>query len=109
MTYQRVIKRNRLSDGDYQQPPAAWHSSGTAIVDPQTLEKDALIHVIDFWKKAINDQAASFNGRLGQLAGDLRRLERDAVDEGSVNAYIAERTGLDREVVAAVLKEFISW
>src|SRR5260370_21845143 len=109
MTYQRVIGRNRLSDGNYTQAPIAWHASGTAIVDPQTLEKDVLVHVIGEWKKAINDQAEAFNGRLRLLVGDLRRLELDTIDEGSINAYIAQRTGLDQEIVAAVLKEFMNW
>jgi hypothetical protein len=81
MTFRRVVNRNGLNDGDYGKPPQTWSAYGGS----------------DLSQKAT------------LLAGDLRRLERDAVDENAICAHIAGKTGIDREIVAAVLKEFISW
>lgn len=80
MTFQRVVNRNGLKDGSYEYPPSMWFG------DAEGLRKRAML-----------------------LAGDLRRLENDALDEQAICGHIADRTGIDRDTVAAVLKEFISW
>jgi hypothetical protein len=77
MTYRRVLDRNHLQDGDYGQPPAGWR------------------HL-----------TAELNQGFAMLAGDLRRLEHDAVDGQALCHEIAERSGQTPEVVASVLREF---
>jgi hypothetical protein len=77
MTFQRVLNRNRLQDGDYLSPPSQWSGN----------EED----------------------RIRLLAGDLRRLEKDVVDENGICKYIAGRISIPEETVAAVLKEFVAF
>lgn len=54
------------------------------------------------------DRLIGVENAAKMLAGDLRRLEQDIVDEGAICRDIACRSGLDEEIVAAVLKEFVS-
>ena len=104
------IERNGLSDGDYRTAPNR-HRSGY----PLTMEEWPRVETV-----ALDDVKISVAGGLLErcnryeqasmmLAGDLRRLENDVVDEASICLHIAHRTGIEADVVAAVLKEFISW
>ncbi len=80
MTWQRFIRRNRLTEGDYVVSPDAFWTGSQEV--PQ---------------------------RVRNMMGDLRRLEKDALDERAICVHIAKETGTDAETVAAVLKEFMSW
>jgi len=102
MTYQRVLRRNRLDCGDYGDLGKCY--SSLKMPKPFSGNPEASLPVSDIreWA-AVNHQA------LSMLLGDLRRLEGDAVDEAATCLHIAARTGVDKEVVAAVLKEFLSW
>jgi uncharacterized protein YydD (DUF2326 family) len=108
MTYKRVIGRNRLLDGDYQKTPVDWFNSQAGAV-VAGLTTDQLEHVVGFWKRHTKEQAETFDRRIQLLAGDLRRLEKDAVDEAATAKAIATRTGVAEDAVALVLKEFMNW
>ena len=62
----------------------------------------------DQWPRAC-ERLRRYEESMRLLLGDLRRLEADAVDEAAICTYIAHRTGIDADIVAAVLKEFIAW
>lgn len=87
MTYKRYVNRNKLHKGDYQDAKMT------------NLNLDAMTG----W---MGDEVRSMQQRWRMMAGDLRRLEEDSVDENAVAAIIAARTGLDSDTVSAVLKEF---
>lgn len=107
MTLRRVLDRNGLRDGDYgKTPQALLHSAPTTVPS-----------VSDEWKAAQyfdterrwHEQAEQWNDRLALLAGDLRRLERDTLDEDAICKHIAARTGVDADSVAAVLKAYLEF
>lgn len=102
MTIKRLIARNGLGDGDYGTvPQALFHQS------PVTVRS-----VSDEWIRAqyfesehqAQETAKAWNSRLAMLAGDLRRLERDTLDENAIAKAISLRTGIDPDDVAAVLQ-----
>lgn len=98
MTFQRVLHRSGLNTGNYGQcPPRApfWGVNEK----PEALAT---------WLPELSRRVADARSWAMNLAGDLRRLEEDAVDEAAICTQIATRTGLPRDVVAAVLKEFIA-
>lgn len=97
MTWQRVVGRNRLNED------AAWHAYAGADVDESGHERLHLAY--EHWRRA----ADAFNRRVASLRSDIARLESDTRDEGSICQRIAERTHIEADVVAAVLKEFLSW
>jgi hypothetical protein len=111
MTYQRVVNRNHLNEGGYGDP-------GRHAINVN-LGPDGYDHREDpngdAFTAAIFPHAATrlrdYERAFTMLLGDLRRLEHDAVDENvnGVCGYIAQRTGIESEVVAAVLKEFMAW
>lgn len=108
MTYQRVIKRNRL-EGDYG---TRMSGMNTKPYDREMLkefnpEVDR-IEVLLSHASMLGKEIDSLNSRWGVFMGDLRRLEQDAVDENAICAQIASRTGIENSVVAAVLKEFLA-
>jgi len=88
MTYGRVVSRNGLH-GDYD-------TRGVAIN----------IAALPEWAQK---EVGALAARFGMICGDLRRLERDVVDERAVCDHIAVKTGVDRDVVAGVLREFFAW
>lgn len=98
MSYRRLLNRNGLVEGDYLQAPQRWPST--------TVNSDVTAVAV------APDVAASVltttTSKLKYLCGDLRRLERDAIDEDGLCRLIALRTSIDAEVVAAVLKEFVA-
>lgn len=102
MTYKRVVGRNRLDDGN-------WHSSGSGVawrsIDDYTVGE--AIGLAQTLLMGWNDAAKRHNQRVAMLLDDMDRLRRDTLDEGSVCELIAQRTGVDAEVVAAVLKEWL--
>lgn len=100
MTYQRVIHRNGLADGDYEKPPGVWQCR------VNTREIDDINASVS---KVRRKRLLEYENSVSILAGDLRRLEQDTRDERATCAYIAHRTGVDKEEVAAVLKEFLDW
>ena len=78
MTFQRVLNRNKLADGNYENVPTEWAHHGPTYISKEKV--DALYpasRVYDQWKSD-NDY---LNRKLALLAGDLRRLEKDMVDE----------------------------
>jgi hypothetical protein len=106
MTWQRVLRRNGLDDGDYTTSPTRHRANVVADGTTSTLVSE------DETKLARFDDVANRVGQYEQafrsLAGDIRRLERDAVDEGAVCRLLAQRTGFAPDAVAAVLKEFLA-
>lgn len=99
MTYRRVISRNSLPEGDYESIP---HSLQTCVnVNPKD---DGYADI----GQVRRERLLQYEGQFRSLCGDLRRLERDAVDEKAVCEGIAMRTGIDVDTIAAVLLEFFS-
>lgn len=94
MTFRRVVSRNHLDQ--------EWHAYAGADVDESSHPRLALAYI--GWRQA----ADGFNHRAKLLADDLGRLERDTCDEDGVCKAIARRTGIDPEVIATVLKEFMA-
>lgn len=113
MTYRRVVNRNGLATGDYGARISTMNvGPGETMVDLSPDDFNEGVDFIEVQRRHIADlynEIRRIDGCWSALLGDLRRLERDAVDEKSVCAYVAQRTGIDAEVVAAVLKEFIAW
>ena len=110
MTWQRLLNRNRLNTGDYTEVPEGWGTSGGATAW-ELLEKDSKEQIIAFFKTVQahrDEEAGRRNKQVMMFAGDLRRLERDALDEGYICREIARRVGADPELVAAVLKEWLA-
>lgn len=116
MTYQRVIRRNRIEDGDYGKPP----TGRIAVVEKPVhlrideplcgfVSQEALETAYRNQFKMLWDQRNEWERGLEFLCGDLRRLERDSQDEGSTAKFISHQTGVDAEAVAAVLRAFIAW
>jgi len=109
MTYRRILGRNRLGKGDYAVTPATPYPH----VD---FEKDRC--GFETWAALERAYRSNFKWqqeyRMGVenarslLLGDLRRLEDDTVDEGAICKVVAEKAGVDPEVVAAVLKEWMA-
>jgi hypothetical protein len=107
MTLRRVLDRNGLRDGDYGQTPQNLkHGAPTTVRS-----------VNDEWKitryfeneRLWHEDAERWNGRMANLAGDLRRLEHDTLDENAICKHIAGRTGVDADSVAAVLKAYLEF
>jgi len=101
MTWKRVVNRNGLADGDYYKSPS------------RHLQRLVLKQESDEAKLALYDlmvrQIESYDHSLRMLAGDLRRLETDAVDEREVCRIVSQRSGIDdMNIVAAVIKEFLN-
>src|SRR3954467_13798118 len=107
MTWRRVVSRNGLADGDYGQTPSAY-AYGDVLLDgvmgTMMTERETILARAPGWA----EQIKKTNGRLACLAGDLRRMERDVTDEQYVCKEIARRTGIDPDIVAAVIQEFMN-
>ncbi len=114
MTFQRLLNRNGLQEGDYtsglRELAAASEPTHVDLdaercgfVDVEALER-AYRGLWDSYRV----RHVYVSERLRLLVGDLRRLERDAVDERGICTHIVQRTGLAPDVVAAVLKEFVT-
>jgi hypothetical protein len=108
MTFQRVLKRSHLEDGDYKVVPddnrvyPAKNQYRVETTNPEWYE--------DLLKKEINrlsNELIRQENRRNLLLGDLRRLEKDTADENSIAKQIGFRTGISADLVAAVLAEYI--
>jgi hypothetical protein len=101
MTFGRFINRNGLrGDGRYLSHVNLEVTSGTTLSPGE-----ATAALAPHWRAAL----INANAWYGRMVDDLRRLERDGQDEDAVCRGIAARTGVDADVVAIVLKEFLSW
>lgn len=107
MTFKRFINRNRLAEGGYDHEPAKIEVLVARSVDEMDAERQLVVYKA--LAKSAHERLDAERNARNMLLGDLRRLEADAMDERSTCAYIAHRTGVDSDTVAAVLKEFISW
>lgn len=105
MTYRRVLARNGLTKGDYS--TNVWKRGPW----PERSEFNADVDYDAACRRQV-DEAWEMVGRIEQaksaLLGDLRRLEDDAVDEKAICQFISETTHVERDIVAAVIKEFIA-
>lgn len=100
MTYQRVINRNGMH-GDY-----GTKLSSVNLDFPGTLSDEKFKQVMaEHWQSALKFSDAHW----GNVMGDLRRLEKDTVDEHTVCQHIATVTNINAEIVAVVLKEFLNY
>ena len=112
MTLRRVLDRNGLRDGDYGTPPSGWQTAGPVTIADHGFFGSSGQDPVDWYQKAIADWRGEREGlgsRLCMLAGDLRRLERDTVDEAAICRHITARTGVDADSVAAVLKAYLEF
>jgi len=109
MSYRRVINRNGLAEGGYDDktsPPV----SPSAFPGPDKFLPD--VDYVALLRKELEHRRATIEdmwNKRRMLLGDLRRLELDSVDEHATCQSIALKTGIDAETVAVVLKEFIAW
>ena len=100
MTYDRVIRRNGLDQGDYLDsgkvpwPAIRFNPTEQAVIAAPGLAAAALSNV---------------RSSVANLLGDLRRFERDSLDENplGVIARISKRTGVSFDDTAAVIREFM--
>lgn len=106
MTYKRVVKRNALEKGGGYSD-AGDHKARTNLGDyatgPGPIEEFYAAmgpHYVEEIKR--------YESRFKSILGDLRRLEQDAQDEWGIAEPISRRTGIEQDIVAAVLKEFFS-
>ena len=106
MTWRRLISRNGLVDGDYGIPPERLKAN-VNLKEKGLYEAWEVFdcHMAPHYRERIED----YQSWAADFAGDLRRLEKDARDEGAICQHIAARTGIYVDVVAAVLKEFLDW
>lgn len=95
MTWRRLIMRNQFIDGDYHTVPKYWK-----VMCNLDARDDAAMGEIR------REELYNIENRVKVFAGDLRRMEADMLDERSICMQIAHRTGLDKDTVATVLKEF---
>lgn len=102
MTWKRLLSRNQVADGTYDVVPERFALMLGVNRNPKDDGNDAVGEV----RRMALDNAERW---ARMFAGDLRRLERDTVDERATCSVIANRTGIDMEVVATVLKEFFAW
>lgn len=94
MTFKRFINRNYLH-GDY------GDSKVTANLDHAgAMSTDEFLQVLaPHWLSELKRQQNLWS----LVLGDLRRLEKDTVDENYICAAISRQTGIDVNDVAAVL------
>ena len=105
MTFQRFIKRNGLHNGDYNIAPEK-HRIRVNLDSPGLMpEEDFIRHIHPYHVTQIKEYEAAFK----MMAGDLRRLEIDTVDESAICNIISDRIKIPKDIVAAVLKEFMAY
>ncbi len=80
MTYRRVLARNSLG-GNYT-------------------------HVREYNSSLSAETGAAVDQHLHMIAGDLRRLEQDALQPGTWRTELAQRAGVDEETLIRVLTAF---
>lgn len=106
MTFKRLINRGRWNDGDYTKPPEAWQIQvNIGELGLIKTDEEFIQHLGPYWRKRLQE----YETMSRSFAGDLRRLEKDAVDEDAYCNVIAQRTGVPSDIVAIVIKEFIGY
>lgn len=93
MTWKRVVNRNHL-----EKDSPEWLAYKTTSILPEHEE------LVSHWNKA----AEGFNLKVRILMDDVRRLQRDALDEVVIASRIASVTGIDKAAVATVLQAFFN-
>lgn len=106
MTFSRFLARNDLKTGDYDslekiRPFSTKTKDFGPGVEVEDVLRDHIAHLESKLQKMYNS--------IAMIKGDLRRLEQDALDEHSLCMYISEKTDIDPNTVAGVLKEFLTW
>ena len=111
MTWRRIVGRSGLGKGDYND--AGDHKNMLNLdqpgIRPGMSEEERLK---DFYGRMGPGYVSAIKSNEEQwrmLLGDIRRLEADVADEKAICQHIASRVGVDPDVVAAVLKEFLSF
>ncbi len=119
MTYNRFIRRNKLDKGGYDaksyeslellQVYGPRDFPEYSAFDEESVSPE---HYIALLREAItvkHDYCESNHvGKIKMMLGDLRRLERDSVDENMVCQYISSKIGVDKETVAAVIAAWMT-
>lgn len=101
LTWQRFVRRNKLTDGSYAATPVGW---ATDVNTSDTIDPRAALDIV----QAQRLRLLRYAKQASLLAGDLRRLEADAQDEQALCEHVSQRTGLGVDAVATVLKEFFA-
>lgn len=97
MTLRRVLARNGLADGGYGDAPYGWRAGVNVSSASDDHREIARLR---------RERLEAFEQKAELLAGDLRRLEADARDEGAICGLIGKQTGVPVDDVAAVLSAF---
>lgn len=110
MTWGRLINRNGLADGDYGRPPEGWAATApktawSILDDYDAARLRAHSRMVE---EVVTNTVEQQNARIAIFAGDLRRLEKDTLDEGTICQSIARKLDADPDLVAAVLKEWLA-
>lgn len=98
MSWRRVISRNGLHEGDYASPPVGWQVHVNVREQDDAVDRVAAVR---------RERCLAYQRQASSLAGDLRRLEHDALDESAVCQSIVSKTGVAADDVAAVLQAFL--
>lgn len=101
LTWQRLVRRNKLTDGDYATTPSGWAPD---VNVNSTVDPAAALSIL----QAQRLRLLRYEKQATLLAGDVRRLEADARDEQAICEHLSQRTRLPAADVAAVLKEFFA-
>jgi len=78
MTWKRVINRNGLADGDYMSPPKKYAKRVNIGDLAGADDSDAFYR--QMWPHII-ERIKEYENSARMLAGDIRRLEEDTLDE----------------------------
>jgi len=109
MTYRRLVNRNNLREAEYG---ATLSGHNTKLADELTADKfNEGVNIEDVLRdtvRSLSQEIDRMNAVWSMLSGDLRRLERDTTDESVICHEIARKVGIDADVVAAVLKEWMA-
>lgn len=111
MTWRRLLNRSHFNEGDYESLPHEWLDYGThtawGLIE-RNATVDGLLGLMKTLESATQEQAERNSQRLKLFLGDLRRLERDTLDERYICLEIGRKIAVDPDVVAAVLKEWLA-
>jgi hypothetical protein len=118
MTFRRLVARNGLQDGGYGKPPGDWSNFTTELVSASfdkplcgMKDTEALEEAYRSLWKFKNEERKQLHSKISALAGDLRRLERDSIDEQAIVDYIIHRLGyeINRDDIAAIIRFFFEF
>lgn len=113
LTFQRLLNRNNLQDVDYGSKLSGVNTGpGRTMLDVTAADFNEGVDFVHLLKKDIKllyQEIDRVNQKWSMLCGDIKRLQKDAVDEAAICNHIAHETGLNVEMVAAVLKAWMEW